>query len=87
MSDIHGQYDTFMRMLTQIDFRGDDKLYILGDLIDRGPDGIKLLKTVMRMENATMFLGNHELLMLEGLRNVDDCENDGREDTEDIDLW
>lgn len=87
MSDIHGQYDTFMRMLTQIDFRGDDKLYILGDIIDRGPDGIKLLKTVMRMENATMFLGNHELLMLEGLRNVDDCENDGREDTEDIDLW
>ena len=65
MSDIHGQYEAFMRMLKKIDFKDEDTLYLLGDAIDRGNDGIKILKTVMKMPNVKMFLGNHELLMME----------------------
>lgn len=87
MSDVHGQYETFMQMLDRINFTSRDKLYILGDLIDRGPDGIKLIKTVMKMNNVKLFLGNHELLMMEGIRNADECENEGRKDTDDLDLW
>lgn len=87
ISDIHGQYDTFMRMLKQIKFCEEDTLYILGDAIDRGPDGIKILKAIMKMKNVKMFLGNHELLMMEALRNVDECEHEGREDTDELDLW
>lgn len=87
MTDIHGQYDVFMKMLETIKFSDEDNLYILGDLIDRGPQGIKLLKTIMKMSNVTLFLGNHELLMLDGIRNADECEKENRQDTEDLDLW
>ena len=72
ISDIHGQYDAFMRLLKKINFCAEDELYVLGDAIDRGPDGIKILKSIMKMDNATMFLGNHELLMMEALRNVEE---------------
>ncbi len=40
-------------------------LYILGDVVDRGSDGIKLLKEIMGMSNAVMLLGNHEYMMLQ----------------------
>ena len=87
MSDIHGQYDAFMKMLSRIKLGDDDILYVLGDAIDRGPDGIKILKTIMKSDNIVLFLGNHELLMMEGIRNYEECVNEGREDTEDLDLW
>lgn len=87
MSDIHGQYDAFMKMLSRIKLGDDDILYVLGDAIDRGPDGIKILKTIMKSQNIVLFLGNHELLMMDGIRNYEECVNEGREDTEDLDLW
>ena len=46
ISDIHGQYEPFKRILQQINFSDDDVLYVLGDAIDRGPDGIKILKEI-----------------------------------------
>ena len=41
MSDIHGCFDKYQKMLRRIDFAPEDTLYVLGDVIDRGPDGIK----------------------------------------------
>lgn len=65
MSDIHGEADRFHAMLEKIQFSPEDMLYILGDVVDRGPDGIGLLKEIMGMPNATMLLGNHEHMMLQ----------------------
>ena len=65
MSDIHGEMDRFDAMLEKIGFNDADTLYILGDVVDRGPDGIKLLRRLMNMENVQMVLGNHEHMMLE----------------------
>lgn len=65
MSDIHGEANRFHAMLEKIQFSSKDTLYILGDVIDRGPDGISLLKTIMGMPNAIMLLGNHEYMMLQ----------------------
>lgn len=65
MSDIHGEADRFHAMLEKIPFSPEDTLYILGDVIDRGPDGISLLKEIMGMPNAVMLLGNHEYMMLQ----------------------
>lgn len=68
MSDLHGCYDAYMRMLKQIHFDPQkDKLFILGDVIDRGPDGIKLLNEIMNSEGIQMLLGNHEYMMLQWL--------------------
>lgn len=36
MSDLHGCYNKFIKMLDQIEFKNDDELYILGDILDRG---------------------------------------------------
>lgn len=63
MSDLHGCYDEFMAMLDLIKFSKNDKLYILGDIIDRGPQPIDLLKYVMYKHNMTLIKGNHEDMM------------------------
>ena len=67
MGDIHGEADRFHAMLKKIQFSGDDTLILLGDVIDRGQDGISLLLEIMEMPNAIMLLGNHEYMMLQYL--------------------
>ena len=61
--DIHGQYGLYEKMLEGIRFGADDRLYVIGDMIDRGPDGIKILQDVRKRENVVCLLGNHELMM------------------------
>lgn len=65
MSDIHGLKQRFDNMLNLIALKPEDRIYILGDVIDRGPDGIELLETFMENEQFTLILGNHELMMLD----------------------
>ena len=73
MSDIHGMYDRYMKMLDLISLKDDDTLFVLGDVIDRGDDGIRIIQDLMRRKNALLFLGNHEWMMLaylEGLKTL-----------------
>lgn len=63
LSDIHGRIDPYHRMLKRIHFSENDNLYILGDIIDRNPDGIEIMKEVMDRKNIHMLLGNHEYMM------------------------
>lgn len=65
MSDLHGEADLFHAMLRKISFSEQDKLIILGDVIDRGPLGISLLTEIMDTPNMEMLLGNHEYMMLQ----------------------
>ena len=44
VSDIHGCYDKYINLLRRIDLKDSDTLYVLGDMIDRGPDGLKILR-------------------------------------------
>lgn len=60
MSDIHGMAELFMRMLEQISFGDEDTLYLLGDMIDRGPDPAGILDFVMSRGNVIALKGNHE---------------------------
>ena len=57
-SDIHGQYDLYKTMLNEINFTSEDHFYILGDMIDRGEDGIRVLQDVASRPNVTCLLGN-----------------------------
>ena len=68
MSDIHGEADRFHAMLAKIQLSQNDTLYILGDVIDRGPDGISLLQEIMEMPNVVMLLVNHEHMMFQYMR-------------------
>lgn len=64
MADLHGDLVRFHRMLKQISFTPADQLYILGDVIDRGPHGVALLEEIMAAPNMTLLLGNHEWMCL-----------------------
>lgn len=66
MSDLHGKFDKFLEMLKKIDFLETDTLYILGDILDRGPDSIKIIDYIRKPENNNihLLLGNHELLFI-----------------------
>ena len=48
ISDIHGNYEKYRKMLQLINFNEEDILYILGDVIDRGEHGIKILQHMMQ---------------------------------------
>ena len=74
MSDIHGCLNRYRNVLRQIRLRKDDHLYILGDVIDRGPEGLRILKDTMERGNVTLLLGNHEHMMLEALSHPDNDE-------------
>ena len=79
LSDIHGQEGRFAAILKQIELRPQDTLYVLGDVIDRHPGGIRILRKIMAMPNARMLLGNHEYMMLRALGEpVDENVDDGR---------
>lgn len=53
LSDIHGQKRRFESIMKQINLQAEDTLYVLGDVIDRNPDGIKILRKLMTMPNVT----------------------------------
>ena len=68
MSDIHGQYDMFIELLDKINLKDEDTLYVLGDVLDRGPHPIKVLLKLMEMPNAICLVGNHECMAVECLK-------------------
>lgn len=64
-SDLHGySLEKFKAILNKVGFSDEDFLYILGDVIDRGKDGVKILKWLMLQPNAQLILGNHEAMLL-----------------------
>ena len=72
-SDLHGYKNLFDQLLEAIEFGvgacRNDEMHILGDIIDRGPDSIALLKQIMCMRNTFVYLGNHELMMLDTIQS------------------
>ncbi len=58
VSDSHGRYDRYKALLDTL--KNCDTLYVLGDVIDRGPDGVKILLDMMARPNVASILGNHE---------------------------
>ena len=61
-ADIHGDYEAYQRLLDAISLRDEDTLFVLGDVVDRGPDGVKILQDMMMRVNVLPILGNHEYL-------------------------
>jgi serine/threonine protein phosphatase 1 len=65
-SDLHGySLEDFVEFLDSTGFCEDDVCYVLGDVIDRGSEGVDLLKWIMKQPNVVLLLGNHEEMMLE----------------------
>jgi serine/threonine protein phosphatase 1 len=73
ISDIHGEYDLFIKLLEQINFNTkEDKLYIIGDVVDRGKDSIKALQYIYGNQDSMILLkGNHEDMMINAFKYYD----------------
>jgi len=70
IGDIHGCLRTFKRLLEdRISLVPEDEIFLVGDLIDRGPDSKGVLDYVLELMNTghkiTTIRGNHEEMLLE----------------------
>ena len=74
-ADLHGQGWAWDAIKNR--FAPSDYLYFIGDAVDRGPDGVRIMQEILDRPNTTYIQGNHEQMMLDGMY----------EDYNAIDLW
>jgi bis(5'-nucleosyl)-tetraphosphatase (symmetrical) len=73
IGDVQGCFTTLERLLRRIEFDpGRDRLWLVGDLVNRGPSSLEVLRWAKSMGNrVTAVLGNHDLHLIaraEGVR-------------------
>lgn len=66
IGDVQGCYESLQCLLEKIAFNPDlDKLWLVGDLINRGPDSLATLRYLYSIRSSVEFvLGNHDLHFL-----------------------
>ena len=78
ISDLHGRYDLYKQVK---DYMGeDDKCFVLGDCVDRGLHGIKIIVDIMTDDRFILIKGNHEQMMIDAIA-------DAEEGYMDFQLW
>lgn len=90
VSDIHGCYDQYQKLLDKLRLKENDTLYVLGDVIDRGPDGFRILCDMASRPNVVNLMGNHEAMALDAIAQLVRCAQGSRgpslsEDA--VELW
>jgi bis(5'-nucleosyl)-tetraphosphatase (symmetrical) len=66
IGDVQGCFDTFERLLHAVDYEpAKDRVWLVGDLVNRGPKSVDVLRWAQRHERSTIaVLGNHDLHLL-----------------------
>lgn len=64
IGDIHGCLIELNDMLSLINPQPEDRIVLLGDLVNKGPDSIGVLRLVQSLPNCMCVCGNHEYRML-----------------------
>jgi bis(5'-nucleosyl)-tetraphosphatase (symmetrical) len=96
IGDVQGCFDELARLLAETGFdRRRDRLWLVGDLVNRGPKSLEVLRFVRDLgERAVTVLGNHDLHLVsqhEGLERArsDDSFADvlGAHDAAELVAW
>ena len=82
VGDLHGDYDQYIKVLTTNDlvderlrWQGGKTHFVqLGDLVDRGPDSLRIIRHLMKLEKQAkkrggrvhVLIGNHEAMNIQG---------------------
>lgn len=71
IADIHGGVKTFRALVNSLRLGRSDRLYLLGDYVDRGPDSKGVLDSIMMMQatgyDVRPVRGNHDDLLLRAI--------------------
>ena len=69
MTDIHGCLNTFLGLLEQLQLSKTDQLFLLGDLIHKGPSSSGVLEEIFRLQKigyqVYVIRGNHEQMLID----------------------
>ena len=68
-SDVHGHAATIERLLERVSPSDEDSIFMLGDMIDRGPDPVGVMRLCRNLPGCVALRGNHEDLMLDFLEH------------------
>ena len=79
ISDIHGHYELFCRLLDKLKFGGGDRMYVLGDIVGKGAESIRLAKLLFSLDGVFCIAGNHEYDMLKRFRALTEQTGDFEE--------
>tara|TARA_Y100000766_G_scaffold131534_1_gene113110 strand:- start:24 stop:800 length:777 start_codon:yes stop_codon:yes gene_type:complete len=63
IGDIHGYNETFDALIKKLSITDQDIILCLGDLIDKGPGSLEVLKKVSKSSQIFSIRGNHEEMM------------------------
>ncbi len=65
IGDVQGCYTELLQLLEAIDYNPDrDQLGFVGDLVNRGPDSLSVLRFIKNLPNPLVVLGNHDFYLL-----------------------
>ena len=65
VGDIQGCFDALQRLLAEANFDPEqDCLWCCGDLINRGPDSLQVLRFIKNLPHKQVVLGNHDITLL-----------------------
>ncbi|MBT5724208.1 MAG: protein-tyrosine-phosphatase, partial [Gammaproteobacteria bacterium] len=81
VGDLHGDYDQYIKVLTtnglvdeQLRWQGGKTHFVqLGDVVDRGPDSLRIIRHLMKLEKEAkkkggrvhVLIGNHEVMNIQ----------------------
>jgi serine/threonine protein phosphatase 1 len=77
IGDIHGCSKTLTALIRRLELSGNDELYFVGDLIDRGPGSKEVVDQIIYLSLKYKVIccrGNHEQLMLDSERSEEDFD-------------
>jgi bis(5'-nucleosyl)-tetraphosphatase (symmetrical) len=71
IGDIHGCFLTLRRLLDKIEYSSNDRLWLVGDLVNRGPRSLEVLRWAHDLgPQLVTVLGNHDVHLLKSAFNL-----------------